>query len=321
MITSFGGKLNDCSHRADRGSAAISRIIVSAQHHFFAIIPPPLSVFHHSTDAALPQGFLPDNNRREHIPTACTKPLSPDRERGSGSEASCGYCSPPLLQQRDCHAVAEELDQRAHEEGGDDGADAGNGRDLRHPAAGQEEEADAQQHAHQIAGNADVLERPQLPFTRQDDSHRIIGGNTQVGRHIQGGAEADDHDARQQAQRPDEDRRGRQPGLQQRIGELGDIPQQEQVDEGSNADIAAVSDQAEHQQHQIDQHIQRAERDGDQAVQAAHQGLERINAKCGKLENPNADSTDENAGQRHQNSSCFHKRFCLSVLADSLPQF
>jgi len=202
--------------------------------------------------------------------------------------------------------VAEELDQRPHEEGGDHGADAGDGRNLGHGSAGEQEEPRTQQHADQVAADAHVLERAQLPFARQHDSHRIIGRNAQIGRHVQRGAKADDHDAGNQAEGPDQHRRIRQPALQQLVGELGDVSQQKQVDEGGDADIAAVSHQAEHQQHQIDQHIQRAEGDGDEAVQTAHQRLEGIDAKGGNLEDANADRTDEHARQRHEDSSCLH---------------
>ena len=154
----------------------------------------------------------------------------------------------------------------------------------------------------------------QLPFAGQDDGHGIVGGNAQVGGHVQRRTKADDHDADDQAEDPDQQRRGRQQDLQKFIGKLGDVAQQEQVDEGGDADIPAVSNQAEHQQHQVYQHIQCAEGDGDHVIQTTHQGLERVYAQCGDLKHTDADGANENACQRHKDSSSFQDCSNLSVI-------
>ena len=209
----------------------------------------------------------------------------------------------------------EELDQGAHEEGGDDGADARNGGNQAPGAAGHQEDAHAQGHANQITGDTHILELAQLPLAGQDDGHGVIGGDAQVGGHVQGGTEADHHDAHQQAQDPDDHGRIGQDGLQKFVSELGNVAQQEQVDESGNADVMAVSHQAEYQQSQVHQDVQGAEGDGDPVVQTAHQRLEGVNAQGCDLEDAHADGADQNAGQGHQNSSCFHKfsfYFCQS---------
>ena len=69
-----------------------------------------------------------------------------------------------LFEQRARDADVEQLDQRAHEEGGDDRADAGNGRNLRNLAAGNEEEQHAGDNAHEICSDAAVLETCQFPL-------------------------------------------------------------------------------------------------------------------------------------------------------------
>ena len=74
----------------------------------------------------------------------------------------------------------------------------------------------------------------------------------------------------------------------------------------SDADIAAVGHQAEHQQHQIHQHIQRAEGNGNHVVQTAHQGLEGVHTQRGDFEYTDADSANKHTRQGHENSSCFH---------------
>ena len=211
----------------------------------------------------------------------------------------------------------EELDQGAHEEGGDDGADARDGGNQAPGAAGHQEDTHAQGHAHQIAADTHILELAQLPLPGQDDGHGVIGGDAQVGGHVQGGAEADHHDAHQQAQSPDDHGRIGQDDLQPLVGELGDVAQQEQVDKGGDADIMTVSHQAEHQQGQVHQHVQSAEGNGDPVVQTAHQGLERVNAQGRDLEDAHADGADQHTGQGHQNSSCFHKfsfSLCQSLM-------
>ena len=143
----------------------------------------------------------------------------------------------------------EELDQRPHEEGGDDGADAGNGRNLRKGTSGQKENTHTQNHAYQIAANTHILELPPFPLAGQDDCHGIIGGNTQISSHIQRRTEANDYNTDDQTQAPHQQRRIRQPVLEKRIGKLGNIAQQKQIDKGGNADVLAVGDQAESQQH------------------------------------------------------------------------
>ncbi len=122
---------------------------------------------------------------------------------------------------RDMHI--EELNERAHEEGGDDRSDArdrGDGGDF---AAGQKEQADAEYYAYQIGDDPDVLELAFLPGVADDQRDGVIGGDAQVRRHVEGRAEAYDDDADHKAEHPDGHRRGDDHFLQEFISELGDI--------------------------------------------------------------------------------------------------
>ena len=74
-----------------------------------------------------------------------------------------------LLEQRTGEFDVEQLDQRAHEEGGDDRADAGDGGNGAERAAGHQEQHAAADHADHVGGDAAILERSELPLAGQGD--------------------------------------------------------------------------------------------------------------------------------------------------------
>ena len=216
---------------------------------------------------------------------------------------------PAPVQQGTGDADVEELDQRSHEEGRDNGADA---HDFGYPApcsAPQQEEGCAQQHTDQVGGDADVLETPPFPFMGHGDGHGVIGGDAQVRGHVQGAAHADHQDADQQEKHPEGEGGGGDPPLEGFQGELGDVAQKEQVDEGGDADVVAVEGQAEEQQHRVDDHIQGAEGNGNEGVQPAHQALEGIHSQGRYLEEAHGHGADHHAAQGHGHPAAVHLEF------------
>ena len=208
----------------------------------------------------------------------------------------------------------EEFDQRPHEEGRDDGAYADDGGHLGPGAAADQEDGGSQQDADQVGSDADVLELAELPFVRESDGHGIIGGNAQIGGHIQGAADTDDHDADHEEENAEQDGGPRDQPVEGFQGELGDIAQQEQIDKGRDADVMPVEDQAEQKQHGVDDDIQRSEGNGNQPVQTAHQALEGIHPKGGLFEKAHRDGADDHPAQGHGHSSSVDFQFLFPPL-------
>ena len=105
----------------------------------------------------------------------------------------------------------------------------------------------------------------------------------------------------------------REQAVQRPLGEVHHIAQQEQIDEGGNADVAPVSDQAEQQHHGIHNHIQGSEVNGNCPVQPAHQHLKGVHAKSRRFHKANAHAADQDAEQRHKDS--------LSLRLDTIQNF
>ena len=236
-----------------------------------------------------------------------------DKETCALREMPAGrmFCSACFVQQGLGDLFIKILDQRAHEECGNDGADSGDGGDLPETAACQKENRAAQNHAGQVSTNAAVLEFGQFPFAGEDNGDSVVGGDTQIGRHVQGRTETKHHNPNSKEYNPQEQGRGGEYRLQKLQGELGDIAQQEQIDKGGDSDIPPVKHQRKNQQHRIDQHIQGAEWDGNQGIETAHQRLERVHTQCGQFKDTDTDGADQHTCQRHEDSSCFHRSTSL----------
>ena len=209
---------------------------------------------------------------------------------------------PFSIQEGLCDLLVEYFDQRAHEEGGDDGADADLAENLPQGEARQSTEDHAADHAEQVCDDTADGKRDTLLLLRPDQGHGVVGGDAQVRGEVEGGGQAHDDDGGGQQRQPQGQRRLRQQPGADTLGELGDIAQQEQVDEGRQADLAAVEQQGEQQQHQVGDHVQRAEVQGNHSVQAAHQRLEGIDAEAGVLEHAHADAADDHADGAHQDA-------------------
>lgn len=213
----------------------------------------------------------------------------------------------------------EELDHRPHEECRENRTDACDGRNCAECTAGNQKNDTARNDADYIGCDTAVLERRDFPFACQRNCDCVIGGNTKIRRYVKRRADAQNHNAHHQTDDAHDHRRIDEQGLEKRIGKFRDIAQQEKVDEGGDADLAAINDETEGEQDQVDDHIQRAEWDRDERVQTAHERLEGIDAKCRDLENADADRADNDAGKRHQdtlgflihhNNSFFAQEWC-----------
>ncbi|MBQ5708361.1 MAG: hypothetical protein IIV62_00190 [Anaerotignum sp.] len=86
-----------------------------------------------------------------------------------------------------------------------------------------------------------------------------------------------------------------------------DVAQQEQVDESCDADIMSVKNQGKQQKYCIYDHIQSPETDGEHLMGATHERLEGVYAECGRFEKSNADGTDHDADDGHEDSFGLHK--------------
>ena len=77
------------------------------------------------------------------------------------------------------------------------------------------------------------------------------------------------------------------------------IPKQKQIDKGAKIDVVAVCKESKQQQNCVCQYIERSEMNRDQLIQAAHQRLKGIDAKCRRLKKADADAARKDAENGH----------------------
>ena len=132
--------------------------------------------------------------------------------------------------------------------------------------------------------------------------NRVVGGNAQVGGVVQRRGDAGDHHADDQ-ERDADGQRGIGAQLRQYgFGNLHDVTQQEQVYEGGDADVVAIQEEHHDQLHQVHQHVQRAEADGNHVGQAVGEALVGIHAEQGALEEADADAGEQHARRRQHHA-------------------
>ena len=205
--------------------------------------------------------------------------------------------------------VVEELDQRSHEERCDDRTDTDLSGDPEKCEAGGQTEKRAAEDAKKVCDDPANRESDAGLLLRPDQRHGIIGRHAEIRREIERGRQAHDHNGDCQDEEPERKRGLGQQPRHTVLRELRDIAQQKEIDQGGQPDLTSVEYQSEHQKQQIHDHIERPESDGNDSVQPAHKGLERVDAQSGMLEHPYADTADGNAHRTHQNALA--KKLCL----------
>lgn len=91
-----------------------------------------------------------------------------------------------FVQEGDGYFVVEEVNEGAHEKGGYDCTDAGDGWDFFEFMTGYYEDYTAGYNADKVGADADVFELPQVPLFCHGDGNCIVGGNSKVCGHVKG---------------------------------------------------------------------------------------------------------------------------------------
>ena len=193
----------------------------------------------------------------------------------------------------------KEVNQRPHEKGGDNRSRSRNRGNLSQRIPRQHKEGTARHNTYEVSDDPDVLELAPVPFGRHDDSNRVIRRYPQIGSHVKGGTETDDDDPDYQTGNADRQGRIREDALQEGIAELGNVAQKKEVYEGGDSDSTPVRNQAEQEEHGINDDIEGAELNRNQRIQTAHQRLEGVDPQRRQLKDAHADRTDDDARERH----------------------
>lgn len=140
-------------------------------------------------------------------------------------------------------ALVEELDQRPHEEGGDQGA---------HP--GQQAGQGSNGYAEQVAADAHKAEGP-LALFRDHNGNGVVDGHPQIGGHVQGGGKAHHQHAHGQKDNP-----SYQPGLRPQAVDgphrkVHNVAGEEHVHQSGYPHVTAGDKQVHHQHDAAEHHI------------------------------------------------------------------
>ena len=131
--------------------------------------------------------------------------------------------------------------------------------------------------------------------------NRVIGGHAQVRRVIERGGNTADHNPDHQESDPKPDSRIPEPSGQHLLRKLRGVSQQKQVNERRNSEIVPVQEEIDHQQHRVDQHIQRPESDRNHLVDPVAEALERIHPKESPFKESHGNSRRGHSAQGHDN--------------------
>ena len=152
-----------------------------------------------------------------------------------------------FMQKRDTYFSVEKVDERAHEESGQDRSDTNKSRDIGNFTLSKKEQCNTQDHTDYVGHDTDEFEFADLPFICHDESDCVIGGYPQVSGNIDRTAEAKGNEPKDETRDANHHGRIGKDRQQSLVGKIHHIAQQEQIDECGDANIMSVKNQGKQQ--------------------------------------------------------------------------